>query len=293
MKTKCVPVLVFTMVFFAVAVLSHSSAGAWDRLCADTAYGECFKVPNLPGTGPGWTLKAFVGFKPGNTTEEIPVELGVNWPICDSANNRSIFRYISGATVPLTNISTQSYIVFNWPAIPLGGTPPGAQLSLDKLFEDCKATVSSGDVAWKLNTVVSNKKDGIIDIYMPLGTRVNTNGFAWIKWSSYCAGGPMWVAQDPGTGELLPQETTRTFANCGANNSVTVKFNKCGQIETVTCANGRLAVPAAAPRLCESTEIDVGECIEYPNMGPRAGGAVICTTPPVYAYGRQMWFCPK
>jgi hypothetical protein len=298
MKTKYMRVLLLIFVFAGVFVLSNTSARAdWARSCSDTADGECATFGGV------WSLKAFVGFEPGGKNE-IPVELGMNWPVCDSANSQVIFRYIAGPTDPtLKSKSALSYLVYDWYTNPLpDGTPTGGLIDIsqfESLFYGCCTNcLEPGDLAYKVNASVNNKSDAIIEIRMPLGTGVNEDGHAWMKWSSDCDDGTIWTAQAGVVGGQIPQASTTIFSNCGTNNSVTVKFNVCGYVESVTCGTGSAQYqPAAELRYTydppEDTSRDFTLISPIPNIGPRTGGVAICTDPPVYVYGRRAWFCPE
>jgi hypothetical protein len=277
MKAKHIPVLLFILVFAGVFLLGHTSARAdWARDCSGTLPGVCLK-------GSTYTLKAFIGFKPGSK-DEIPVDPGVNWPICDPDHNRVIFRYINGVNTSTT--AAESYVTFNEPSIPLGSIPTGAQLNQTQLFNDCSVTEDPARVYWKLNPNVTPKKDAILEIYYPLGTGVDTNGQGFIKTSADCTAGQLCVAQEFGTGNI-PQGD-KVFTNCSGY-KVTVSFNQCGQ-PTVKC-NNQAAVLGTAPRICVSEDPDTDDCAAGPNVGPWPNGALMCSDPPVFAYGYSMWFC--
>lgn len=265
--------------------------------------GECVQVPT---SGPAeYTIKAFVRCEenpPGSGVEvdcstadshEIDITLGGNWPIQDVPNNRTIFRYITGPTVPGTNISGQSYTVFDWPTIPSGGAPSGAQASLAQVWADCAAEIPASRVAWKLNRIANKRRDGIIDIYMPLGTGVDqTCGQVYIKWGGQCDGDTIWVAAGG-----APVETSRIFTNCGAG-VVTATFDECSGLpkDVSISYNGGDSQDCpleADPQLCFDLGLSSEECFEGLNLGPRTGGAVICTNPPVFVYGVNAWFCPE
>jgi hypothetical protein len=305
MKTKRIPVLLLIFIFGGLFLLGHTSAWAdWSRHCLDsqgndlTDSGECL-ILGSDSQPLMWTLKAFIGCQDAShnpvacstkqDNSEIPVDIDVNWPICDSTNNRVIFRYILGPYALSNTKSAVSYLVYDWPVLPLvGGTPSGAALDISQfasLFAACEPVLSgSGDLAYKLNPSVNNKTDAIIDIYMPAGTRVNTGGQAWLKWSSYCDSGTIWTA-----GPTIPFAPTRPFPDCGNNNSVTVNFNACGQVQSVICANGTAHL-APHPAICTDSNRTV--CSDDVNLGPRGVGAVICTDTPVFVYGQRFWFCP-
>jgi len=282
MKTKHIPTLLFILAFAAVALTGYPPAQAdWDRTCTSSPDGACVTAGN-------WTVAAYVD----GVTD---VVLGETWPIRDVAHNRVIFRYITGITNPGTKVSAQSYMVFNWPELPLGANPPGAQLALDQLFKDCGSEPETG-IAYKLNRVATDKKDGIIDIYMPLDTCVNTKGAGvWIKPHDEChSGAPLWVALGSGeVGTIYPE--IKEYYAC--NTHVTVTFDRCyGFPTSVTDADGNPCTYKPDAILCIDKNNDGittdDECETTPNIGPRIGGALLCTDgPPVFVYGDGMWFC--
>lgn len=292
MKIKYISTLLFILIFAGVALLvsTPAQAGDWDRECDDstTAGGTCaiFSSPD----GPVWAMKAFVGFDKDGI--EIPANLN-NWPLCDTANNALVFQYIAGPVVPEKGKvrAAVSYLVFDWFDWPLEGSfPDGAAIDISqfsKLFEGCDPNPE--DLAYKSNASVNNKTDAIITFIEPLGTQVNTSGQAWMKWANDCDTHNIWTAKASASGEgPLTEPQVLTYTNCAGTNVVVTK-NVCGRIESVTC-NGDPATFVPDAQFCESNIQTQNDCFE---IEPNTSGSMICTTPPVFTFGTNMWFCPE
>jgi hypothetical protein len=273
MKTKHISILMFILVFVAVALTGYPTAYAQD--CNG---GSCV-------TAGVWTVAAYVD-------KDTTVVLGDSWPIKE--DDRLIFRYIIGAT---EKTSATSYVVFNLPEFPfLGSNPGGSAQDLDILFKDCGDVPISG-IAYKINISATDKKYQVVDIYMPLGTCVNTEGASvWVKTNDTCSSSlSLWLPQDRDEGEVYP--TDKEYNRCGTK--VFVTFDPCfGFPTSVKNIDGAPCIKKDTAILCLDTNkdgvIDGNDvCENAPNFGPRIGGALLCTdSAPVYVYGDDMWFCP-
>jgi hypothetical protein len=284
--------LLFMLVFTGFSLLGNTYALASLDPCtqAEAQLGTCLQIPK---DSPVYIVRAVKS----DGVSVVPSDLGVDWPFIE--NDRTVFRYKGGLSTATTDNkpSAWSYIVFSLSDLPLGAVPPGAQLSLDKLNSGCSATLDPSRIAYKLNPSVNFKSDAVFEIQAPLGTGIDCNGFAWVLWGKECAGGRLLT---PGSASISAlSEPERTF-KCGEGQTVTVKYNICGDVEEVKY-NNNIVLPTPYPYgYAEAVPTDEPQFPDYPtvrifpitNMGPGTPGVTVCTdSDPVFLRGNQAWWC--
>ena len=317
MKTKYISILLFILAFAVVAFLGASQVWAvidvTNRICdpdekSATPAPYCFDADvNSDGTldyvvhiyvSDDYPAPDMNGSTATTTDDDWPINHGTSlewrYRATIHADIENKFDCVGGTgwNYFLLSVSDFSFII--------DSDPPGARIAVDRDLAKCGGNLALAvdHVAAKWNPELNcgfakdNTPNSVVfSIFTSPGVPIDACGNAFIVTNQACTGDSIAA---PGTSTTVRDAT---FENC-AGYEIFADFNSCtGALDSVICNEVPLDRDENVNLCFDYDPLNPGEdpeCYQNLNIGPRTGGAAICTAAgAVFVYGEYMWRCPR